>query len=79
MMTPQPAIAAERYTYLVVSKPYSITRIASLETELNKRAAEGWELCHSGGSNYRRQFPTRRVCKVLGLYPKSGVGASPKA
>ncbi len=45
MMTPQPAIAAERYTYLVSSNAQPI------ETELNTRAAEGWEFATAVWNN----------------------------
>ena len=43
-----PKGAAERYTYLVV---YTLPNAKQMETELNKRAAEGWELAIAVSNN----------------------------
>jgi hypothetical protein len=40
-ISPAAAIAAERYTYLVV---WSLPDAVSVQRELDKSAAEGWEL-----------------------------------
>lgn len=49
IVSPQPALAANhRYQYIVVTTPNAST--LQIQTELDKRAAEGWELATAGWS-----------------------------